>query len=201
MSTVVAIETPTGVAIAGDTRVADEGAVSSDRFQRVFDLGGVGIGVAGDSAAVQEFWRSFEVALRDHGLESGDTPDVDAVGRITARGAEKASVDVVVGACDADGVASLREVSADGRVLDDDTVALGDGDAVALGDGDAVALDVLETLDAEQAANDPAAAVRNVLERVMERDADTGGEVDVWTIESADRITPDVRRSGEGAER
>ncbi|RAW44615.1 hypothetical protein DQW50_13360 [Halorubrum sp. 48-1-W] len=131
MSTVVAIETPTGVAIVGDTRVVDGGTVSSDRFQRVFDLGGVGIGIAGKSAAVQEFYRSFEVALRDRGLEISDTPDIDAVARIAARETEKASVDAVVGA----------------------------------------------------------------------RDADTGGEVDVWTIESADRITPDVRRAGEGAER
>lgn len=93
MSTVVAIETPTGVAIAGDTRVVDGGTVSSDRFQRVFDLGGVGIGVTGKSAAVQEFWRSFEVALRDRGLEISDTPDIDAVARIAARETEKASVD------------------------------------------------------------------------------------------------------------
>lgn len=187
MSTIVAIETPSGVAIAGDTRVVDDGTVSSDQFQRVFDLKGVGVGVAGEPAAIQEFWRSFEVALRDRGLESGDAPDVDAVARITAREAEKAGVDAVVGARDADGAASLREVSGGGRVLEADAVALGSGRQVALG--------VLEALDTEKAASDPERAVRNALETVRTQDADTGGEIDVWTLGSADRIERDVRGS------
>lgn len=184
MSTVVAIEAPTGVAIAGDTRVAYDGTASSDRFQRVFDLRGVGIGVDGESAEVQEFWRSFETALRDRGLETGDAPGVDAVARITARETQKAGVNAVVGARDADGIARLRKVSADGRVIDDDAVALGGRNAVAFG---------VEALGAERAGNDPAAAVRNVLETMMERDVATGGEVDVWTLASADRIERGAR--------
>ncbi|SDF81768.1 proteasome beta subunit [Halorubrum xinjiangense] len=185
MSTVVAIETPTGVAIAGDTRVIDGGAVSSDQFQRVFDLSGVGVGVAGESAAVREFWRSFEIALRDRGLESGDAPGVDAVARMTARETENAGVDAVVGALDADGAASLRRVSGDGRVLEADAVALGTGSRVALG--------LLEALDEEEAASDPERAVRDVLETVIAKDVDTGGDVDVWTLGSAARIERDGR--------
>jgi proteasome beta subunit len=193
MSTVVAVETPTGVAIAGDTRVVDGEAVSSDRFRRVFGLGDVGAGVVGDPGAVQQFRRRFEVAVQDREQRSGDPPDVDAVARIAAREARSAGVDAVVGAREADGTASLREVASDGRVLEGGEVALGTGSAVALG--------LLEALDTGEAAEDPAAAVRNVLETAMERDADTGGEVDVWTLGSADRTEQDVRRSGEEAER
>lgn len=49
----------------------------------------------------------------------------------------------------------------------------------------------------DEAANDPATAVRNVLETVMERDVDTGGEIDVWTLGSADQAEQGVRRFGE----
>ncbi|WP_418279810.1 hypothetical protein [Halorubrum sp. DTA98] len=76
MSTVVAVETPTGVAIAGDTQIVDGETVSSDRFQRVFDVRDVDVGVVGESGAVQQFRQRFEVALHDRGIKSGDTPDV-----------------------------------------------------------------------------------------------------------------------------
>ena len=82
MSTVVAVDTPTGVAIAGDTGVVDGEAVSSDQFRRVFDLSGVGIGVVGESREVQQFRRWFEVAIQDRGLESGDIPDIDTDGEV-----------------------------------------------------------------------------------------------------------------------
>jgi proteasome beta subunit len=193
MSTVVAIETPTGVAIAGDTRLVDGDAVSSDRFRRVFGLRDVGVGVMGESGAVGEFRRRFEAELRERGLRSGNAPDIDAVARIAARETEESGVDAAVGARGDDGTAGLREVASDGRVLEGGTVALGSGREVALG--------LLEALDADDAAADPADAVRNVLETVMERDAETGGEVNVWVLGSADEIEKDVRRSETGAER
>ncbi|WP_123623576.1 20S proteasome subunit A/B [Halorubrum sp. CSM-61] len=193
MSTVVAIETPTGVAIAGDTRLVDGDAVSSDQFRRVFGLKGVGVGVVGESGAVQQFRRQFEVKLRDRGLRSEKTPDIDVIARIAAREAEDAGVDAVIGARDDDGTATLREVASDGRVLEGGEVALGSGREIAIG--------LLEALDADEAANDPAAAVRNTLETVTERDVNTGGEINVWTLGSADQIEKDVRRSEDGAER
>lgn len=174
MSTVVAVETPTGVAIAGDTQVTDGESVSSDGFQRVFDVRGVGVGVVGESGAIQQFRQWFDVAIQDRGFEGSDAPDIDAIARIAARATQRAGVDAVVGARDDDGAVSLREVGSDGRVLDSGEVALGTGSEVAIG--------LLEALDMEEAANDPAAAVRNVLKTVMERDADTGGEIDVWTL-------------------
>ena len=192
MSTVVAVETPTGVAIAGDTLVSDGEAVSSDGFQRVFDVRGVGVGAVGETGAVQQFRQRFDVALQDREFEGEDPSDIDAVARIAAREAERVDVDVVVGARDADGAASLRQVGSDGRVLDNSEIALGTGSAVALG--------LLEALDAGEAANDPTAAVRDVLETVMERDANTGGEVDVWTLGNEAQITEGVRRFGEKAD-
>lgn len=193
MSTVVAVETPTGMAIAGDTRVVDGEAVSSEQFQRVFDVRGVGVGVVGESGAIQQFRQWLDVALQDRGFEGDDTIDIDAVARIAAREAQRAEVDAVVGARDADGAASLRQVASDGRVLDSGKVALGTGSEVALG--------LLEALDMDEAANDPAAAVRDILQTVMERDVDTGGEVDVWTLGDADRVEQGVRRFEEEAER
>jgi len=189
MSTVVAVETPTGIAIAGDTQVVDGESVSSDQFQRVFDVRGVGVGVVGESGAVQQFRQWFDVALQDRGFEGDDTIDIDAVARIAARETERAGVDAVVGAHDDDGAASLRQIASDGRVLDSGVAALGTGSAVALG--------LLEALDMDEAANDPAAAMRNVLETVMERDVDTGGEIDVWILGSADQAEQGVRRFGE----
>jgi len=91
MSTVVAVETPTGIAIAGDTQVVDGESVSSDQFQRVFDVRGVGVGVVGESGAVQQFRQWFDVALQDRGFEGDDTIDIDAVARIAARGERGAS--------------------------------------------------------------------------------------------------------------
>jgi len=134
MSTVVAVETPTGIAIAGDTQVVDGESVSSDQFQRVFDVRGVGVGVVGgESGAVQQFRQWFDVALQDRGFEGDDTIDIDAVARIAARETERAGVDAVVGAHDDDGAASLRQIASDGRVLDSGVAALGTGSAVALG--------------------------------------------------------------------
>jgi len=193
MSTVVAIETPAGVAIAGDTRIVDGDAVSSDQFRRVFGLRGVGVGVVGEAGAVQQFRRQFEVELRDRELRSDNAPEIDPVARIAAREAQEAGVDAVIAARDADGNASLREVASDGRMLEGDTVALGSGRGMGTG--------LLEAIDTDEAATDPAAAVRDVLETVIERDVDTGGEVSVWTLGSADRIEKDVRRSEEEGER
>ena len=178
MSTVVAIETPTGVAIAGDTRIVDGESVSSDGFQHVFEVRGVGVGVVGEPGAVQQFRQRLDVAIQDRGFEGNNDPDIDVVARIAAREAKRAGVDVAVGARDDDGAPSLREVGSDGRVLDNSEIALGTGSAVALG--------LLEALDTDEAANDPTAAVRDVLQTVIERDTETGGEVDVWTLGGED---------------
>jgi len=55
---------------------------------RVRRQGGVGVGVVGESGAVQQFRQWFDVALQDRGFEGDDTIDIDAVARIAARETE-----------------------------------------------------------------------------------------------------------------
>ncbi|EMA64269.1 20S proteasome A and B subunits [Halorubrum lipolyticum] len=191
MSIVVAVETSTGVAIAGDTRIVDGEAVSSHQFRRVFDLGGVGVGVGGESGAVQQFRQRFETALRERGPERDDSLDVDAAARLAARVTRRAGVDAVVAARADGGAAGLRHVAADGRVLDSDEVALGTGSRIVLGLPEALAP---EASTPGEATDDPAAVARNALETAIERDVDTGGELDVWSLGSADRTERGVRR-------
>src|SRR6056297_282301 len=100
MGTVVAVEADAGVALAGDTRESQEGIVASDRFRRVFDHDGVGVGVAGQAGDVGSFRRAFEAALRERAFEAPDDPDVDTVARIAARTASEAGVDVAVAGSD-----------------------------------------------------------------------------------------------------
>jgi YegS/Rv2252/BmrU family lipid kinase len=173
MGTVLAVEGRDGVVIAGDSRDVDDGTVTSERVQRVFDLDGVGAGVVGEVSDIQEFRRQLDAELRSRRLEPGDAVDVDEVARIAARQARRASVDAVVASRDGDGRARIREIGSDGRVLSDTPVALGSGAAVALGR--------LEAMDLDAGVDEVASSVRDVVATAMERDTDTGGEVDVWT--------------------
>lgn len=176
MGTVLAVEGRDGVVIAGDSRDVDDGTVTSERVQRVFDLDGVGAGVVGEVSDIQEFRRQLDAELRSRRLEPGDAVDIDEVARIAARQARRASVDAVVASREAAGHARLREVGSDGRVLSDSPVALGSGAAVALGR--------LEAIDLDAGVDEVASSVRDVVATTMERDTDTGGEVDVWTLAS-----------------
>lgn len=178
MGTVVAVEADAGAVVAGDRRATEGGVVSSDEFRRVFDVEGVGVGVAGDPGAVQSFRRQFEAAVRDREFETDDHPDVEAVARIAARTAEEAAVDAVVAARDDAGVPRIRQVDADGSVLT--------GPAVALGSGAQFALGQLESISPTGDVEDLAETARSVVESAMERDADTGGDVDVWTLADGD---------------
>lgn len=174
MPTVVAIETDDGVVIAGDSRAVVDGTVQSDQIQRVVDLGAVGVGVVGAVGDLQTFHRRFEAAVRSQEIERDVEADIDRVARIAAREAERASVDAAVAARDADGIPRLRQVGADGRVLAERVIALGSGAAAAAG-----------RLEARPNDLDFAAAVdlaRDVVETVRERDVETGGAVDVWTL-------------------
>jgi 20S proteasome alpha/beta subunit len=178
MGTVVAVEADAGVVVAGDTRTGEDGVVSSDRFRRVFDVDGVGVGVAGAAGPVQEFRRQLAAAIRDRQFETDGGPDIDAVGRIAARTAQGASVDAVVAGRDTSGVPRIRQVDADGSVLA--------GPAVALGSGARIALGQLEAISPTGDIDDLAATARSVVASTMERDADTGGDVDTWTLADGD---------------
>jgi proteasome beta subunit len=179
MATVVAVEVPEGVVIAGDTRATDGGAVRSDAVERVFGFGSAGAGVAGDPAEVRAFRRHVERELNSQELQRDADLDVGSVARIAARGSQRAGVDAAVGARDRDGVARVREVGADGRVLSEPTVALGSGATLALGRLEGAGLDG----DIEETA----ALVREILGTVAERDPATGDAVTVWTLATAER--------------
>jgi proteasome beta subunit len=179
MATVVAVEVPDGVVVAGDRRATDGGTVASDALERVFGVGSAGAGVAGDPAAVQAFRRHFERELRSEELQRGSDLDAESVAGIAARESERAGVSAAVAARDRAGVARLREVGADGRVLPEQTVALGSGAALALGRLEATPFDG----DVEETT----ALLREILAAVAERDAATGDTVDVWTLATADR--------------
>lgn len=177
MGTVVAIATETRVAIAADSLAVDGDTVTGEGVGRVFEFDSVGGGAVGDPGDVQEFQRQLESAVQSRELERGKPVDVDSLARIAARQASNANVDAVVGARDADGVARVREVGSDGRVMENDRVALGTGAQVALGR--------LESFGDDLEAGAVAETAREVLETVADRDTKTGGEIVVWSLDDA----------------
>lgn len=175
----VAIETDAGVVLAGDTRTTTGGTVTSDSVQRVFDLDGAGAGAVGDPGDVDEFGRRLESELRTHEMETDTGTALNWIARTAAETATATGVEAVVGARDADGVARIRRVGPDGSVLEDATVALGSGAPVALGR--------LEDADLGADLDETAALARDVVAVAAERDVETGGDVDVWTLASPER--------------
>lgn len=178
MGTVVGIESDGGAVVAGDTRVAEDGSVTSEGGRRVFDLGDVGAGATGDPGDVQAFGRRLDAALREREHDADDAVEVDVVARIASTVAEETGVEAVVAARDGEGVARVRRVGPDGGVLEGPTVALGSGAAVALGRLAAadLAVDVAAT----------EALAREILAAVAQRDAETGSDLDVWTLANDD---------------
>lgn len=174
MGTVVAIESGGNVAIAGDTRAVADGTVTGQQVERVVDLGSVGAGLAGETGAIQEFRRQFEAELRGIRIERDDGLGIDEIARIAARHASDAGIDAVIAARDSDGVPRLREVGADGQVLEESTAALGSGAELAYGQ--------LESAGAELDGDEVTSTARSILETVIQRDADSGGDVDVWAL-------------------
>lgn len=179
MGTVVAIESDGGAVIAGDSRETRGGTVQSDNVKRVFDLDGVGAGAVGDAGDVDEFARRLESELRSRTMETDREPEIGWVARAAAEIASDVGVEAVVGAPDEEGVGRIRQVGSDGSVLEDTTVALGSGAPVAMGR--------LEGADAAVDLETAADLARDVVETTAERDTESGGDVDVWTLASRER--------------
>jgi len=177
MGTVVAIAAERGVAIAADTSAVEGGTVTSRRLGRVFDFGSTGAGVVGDPSDIQAFERQLDAELKRWQLEREKQVEIDAVARIAARLTDEAPVDAAVGARDSTGTASLREVGTDGHVFENGRIALGSGAETALGH--------LETADPGPAPDDVEATARETVELVMERDVDTGDDIDSWSLGNA----------------
>jgi proteasome beta subunit len=178
MGTVIAIESEGGVVIAGDSRETRGGTVRSDSVKRVFDLGGAGTGAVGDAGDVDEFGRRLAEEVRRRKLETDRDPEIGWVARAAAEVATETGVEAVVGASDEEGVPRVRQVGSDGSVLGDTTVALGSGAQLAIGH--------LEDADLGLTLEETATLAREVMDTVENRDTETGGDVDVWTLATAE---------------
>lgn len=177
MGTVVAFESQDGVVIAGDSRVVTEETVTSKRIERVFDFDGIGAGVVGNTGDIQEFRRQLENELRRLRIEQGEDVEIDKLARIAARCAKSANVAAVVATHDSDGSARLRQVGADGDVLDTTPIAIGTGAEIAFGR--------LETVSSDVKLDEAKSIASDTLETVGERDGDGGGEIAVWSLQNS----------------
>lgn len=177
MGTVIAIESAGGVVIAGDSRETRGGTVRSESVKRVFDLGGAGAGAVGDAGDVDEFGRRLAEEVRTRKLETDREPEIGWIARAAAEVAEATGVEAVVGAPDEEGVPRVRRVGPDGSVLEDATVALGTGAQLAIGR--------LEGVDLDRPLEETATLAREIMDAVSNRDTETGGDVDVWTLDGS----------------
>lgn len=173
MGTVIAVETDGGVAIGGDSLATHDGTITSKHVDRVFDLDGVGAAATGDRSDVDEFERELGAEVRSQRHEV-DTIRIDRLAETAARVAATTGVEAVVAARDDDGAPRVRRVGATGDVTEGPVIAVGTGAAVALGR--------LEDADLPLDLGLAADLVRDVLETVAERDTESGGEIDVWTL-------------------
>lgn len=189
--TVVAVETTSGVGIAGDRRLTGGGTVRSESAERVFeftvdsdsdpDTGPLaGAGVVGDPGGVKAFERRLQIELEDADRAHAGEPAVDAIARIAGRVASEAGVAAAVAARDEEGVPRLRRIDRDGSILTTTAVALGSGAEIALG--------LLESAELAEQADEitvVASFLRETLETVAVRDPLTGDAIDVWTLSAS----------------
>lgn len=177
MGTVVALASRGGVAIAADRQAVDDGTAKSRNLRRLVETDTVGAGVVGQPADIQTFQRELEDELRQLRIENDEEMEIDKLGRIAARLAEQSNVAAVVACHDAEGVAQLRRITPNGGVFEQTTAALGDGTELAAGQ--------LETVDSELDIDATETTLVEILERVADRDADTGGDIDRWSLSHA----------------
>ncbi len=181
MGTIVGIETGSGAVLAGDRRVTSGTTVRSDDERKVFDFAPVGAAVTGDPGGIDEFRRRLESEIQGYRTERGENMGIQRLARVGATVADTAGVDAIVSAYDDASVARIREVGSDGRILDEDVLAVGSGVQIAFGRLEGVALDVdLDTAES---------LARDVLATVAEHDAATGPNVDVWRLEHSNDDT------------
>lgn len=171
MGTLVAVEHEDGVVLAADTRAVEGGTVRSDRVGRLFEISAAAAGGVGRQGDVDAFARALERAVDAYELERERDVGIDQLGRLASREAQDAGVRAAVAARDDDGHARVREVGPDGAVIESETVALGSGAETATGRLEG-ADDIPDREAAEQLA-------RSAVEAAVERDVDTGGDIDV----------------------
>lgn len=176
MGTVIGIRLEDGVALAADRRATDGSTVRSDRLEKLFGFDAAGAVAAGSASAIQEFGRQLEDEIRQlRSRQNRDEgPRIDALERLAGEAASESGAEAIVAARDGEGVASLRAIGSDGAAVEDPVLAQGTGAQVALGQ--------LEDIDRGSDIGDAADLLEDVFETVSERDAETGDEIDVWTL-------------------
>ena len=173
MPTVIAFETDDGAVLAADRLVVENDTVSSKNANRIADFDDCAGAAVADP---DQFRRELDAVRREYGADHDDDPGIEPFARMATDVAGAVGTDAAVVARDADGVARVRAVYADGSVIDDSPVALGTGAELAFGRLEA---GVPSDLDEAEAF------AREVIEGVGERDTRTGDEADVWTLSNA----------------
>jgi proteasome beta subunit len=178
MGTVVGIRLADGVALAADRRATDGSTVRSDDLEKLFAFDAAAAAAAGSASAIQEFGRRLDDELRQLRNRQDRDPRIPAFERIAGDLASETGAEAIVAARDESGIASLRAIDTEGGSTGDAVLALGSGAGLALGQ--------LEAIDPGTEVEDAAGLLEELFESVAERDAETGSEIDVWTLADAD---------------
>jgi proteasome beta subunit len=175
MATIVGIETEEGAVLAGDRLLVEDGTVKSDSKRHVFDFDGVGAAAVGDSNGIDEFRRELESEVQSYETEESEPMRIGRLATVASNLSVEGVEAIVVGRDD-DATAHVRGIDADGGIITDETLVFGSGAQMALG--------ILEGRDEGLGLDDAEELARDAVETAMERDTETGGEVDTYRLAS-----------------
>lgn len=175
MGTIVGIRVRDGIALAADRRATDGSTIRSESLDKLVEFDAAGTVAAGAASAIQTFGRKLEGEVRRRRTEQGTAIRIDPFARLASDLANETGVETIVAARDGDGTARIRAIDATGGELEDGVLARGTGAQLALGN--------LESVDRDVSVEEVLEILESALERIAERDARTGEEIDVWTLE------------------
>lgn len=175
MGTIVGIRLDGGVALAADRRATGGGTVRTERLEKLFDYDDAGAAATGEPSAIQAFGRRLDDEIRQLRTRRGTAVRIPALERLAGEIAEDTEAEAIVAARDGDSTARLRAIDREGGAIEDDTLARGTGAEIALGR--------LEGVNSDLGVADAPDLLEGVFDAVADRDAETGDEIDVWTLE------------------
>lgn len=174
MGTVVGVRLRDGVALAADRRATSGGSVRSESLDKLFEFDTAGAVAAGEASGIQEFGRKLDTEIRRLRTERGDVR-IDPLARFASDLAIETGVEAIVAGRDGDGTTQVRAIDSTSGELEEDVLARGTGAQLALGQ--------LEGTDRDISIEEVAALLESVFENVAERDAETGEDIDIRTLE------------------
>lgn len=176
MGTIAGIRLADGIALTADRRATAGGAVRTEHLEKLFDYDDAGAAVTGEPSAIQEFSRRLDDEIRQ--LRTRQTAvRISALERLASEIAAETGAEALVAVRDGDGIARLRAIDPEGGATGDDALARGTGAQLALGQLDGADL-TIEIRNARE-------LLESVFDAIAERDAETGDEIDVWTLEDS----------------